>query len=316
MAFDVSVIIPTYNRAALLCRTLDSVLSQSYPVREVIVADDGSQDDTEAMVAAAYPAVRYLSLPNAGAVAARIAGAAHATSSWLCFLDSDDLWLPQVVERHASLLRLAPDVPYSFGNFRVVIDDVWQNRTKFDEAPDGYFDLRRRTVAPGMHVVEEPLYARLLRFQPIFPSAAFIRRDFYDRIGGWDEAVGALLSHDLEFTLRCVKEAPVGVIDEPLVGIRKHSGNRSGAFLQTVIGQIGILRFALEHHHPTAQESEVIREQIRARSADAAHFAFEERDFVLVRQLLETVPLRERSAALHVKWLLTRLRQLSFGRSE
>jgi glycosyltransferase involved in cell wall biosynthesis len=89
-----SVIIPTYNRAALLCTALDSVFAQTFTDYEVIVVDDGSTDGTAAMVASYGGRVRYFQQQNKGPGAARNLGAQHATGEYLAFLDSDDLWFP------------------------------------------------------------------------------------------------------------------------------------------------------------------------------------------------------------------------------
>lgn len=99
---SVAVVIPTYNRSSLLKRAIETARSQTYPVSEIIVVDDGSQDDTPQVVtaiAASDSRVQLIRQTNAGANAARNAGIAKARSSWIAFLDSDDQWLPRKVER-------------------------------------------------------------------------------------------------------------------------------------------------------------------------------------------------------------------------
>ncbi len=96
-----SVVIPTYDRADLVCRAIESVLHQTYPAGEILVVDDGSRDDTRERVQAYGSQVRYTYQENAGAAVARNRGAAEARFPWLAFLDSDDLWLPNYLEHMA-----------------------------------------------------------------------------------------------------------------------------------------------------------------------------------------------------------------------
>jgi glycosyltransferase involved in cell wall biosynthesis len=99
-----SVIIPTYNRASLLCETLDSIFAQTLKDYEVVVVNDGSTDETTAVVASYGNRVRYFQLQNNGPGAARNLGAQHATGEYLAFLDSDDLWFPWTLETYQQLI--------------------------------------------------------------------------------------------------------------------------------------------------------------------------------------------------------------------
>src|ERR1700722_14569573 len=95
---EVSVVIPTYNRADLLPRAIESALAQTRPPAEVVIVDDGSTDDT-ASVVAQYAhrdadRVRLLRVPNGGVARARNAGLAATRSEWIALLDSDDVWAP------------------------------------------------------------------------------------------------------------------------------------------------------------------------------------------------------------------------------
>ncbi len=103
----VSVIIPTFNRAHILGRAITSVLGQTDTDLELIVVDDGSSDDTAALIRKfPDPRLRYVQQPrNLGVSAARNRGIAEARGEWLAFLDSDDLWLPQKLERQFAALK-------------------------------------------------------------------------------------------------------------------------------------------------------------------------------------------------------------------
>src|SRR5262249_25088611 len=109
----VSVIVPTYNRAYCLPRTLDSVLAQTYHHFEVILVDDGSTDRTGDLVARAYghdPRIKYHFQPTQGVAAARTRGLALAGGAYVALLASDDVWLPRKLALQLACFRRCPDV--------------------------------------------------------------------------------------------------------------------------------------------------------------------------------------------------------------
>jgi glycosyltransferase involved in cell wall biosynthesis len=113
----VSIVIPTYNRAALLGRAIRSALSECISGDEVIVADDGSTDESDAVLRGFGDAIRVLRLPNGGAGKARNAGISAAKNEFVAFLDSDDEWFPGKLKLQRDLLRARPDVLFCFSDF-------------------------------------------------------------------------------------------------------------------------------------------------------------------------------------------------------
>ena len=108
----VSVVIPTYNRSALITRALDSVLAQTVKPHEILVVDDGSTDDTASLVRKHYPAVQLIRQKNTGVSAARNAGITAATGEWVALLDSDDAWLPRKLERQVHAVEQRMHLPF------------------------------------------------------------------------------------------------------------------------------------------------------------------------------------------------------------
>jgi hypothetical protein len=102
---SVAAVIPTYNRAAILRRSIESALRQSHPVKEIIVVDDGSTDQTAQVVSQYSSRIHYVVQRNAGGAAARNRGVAMAQSKWIAFLDSDDEWLPHKTEMQLAALE-------------------------------------------------------------------------------------------------------------------------------------------------------------------------------------------------------------------
>jgi glycosyltransferase involved in cell wall biosynthesis len=111
-----SVIIPTYNNAQTLFRAIQSVHLQSFPAHEIIVVDDGSTDETLALVSKFGKDVRFISQVNAGVSAARNKGVECATGEWLAFLDADDEYEPDRLKLHAEWIELEPDLDFLLGD--------------------------------------------------------------------------------------------------------------------------------------------------------------------------------------------------------
>jgi hypothetical protein len=132
-AIRVSVIIPAYNAARSLPRTIDSVLAQTFPPAEIIVVDDGSADDTAAVAEAYGDRVRVIRKANGGPASARNLGAREASGEWLALLDADDQWLSNKLERqlpytrppevglvHSLICQQPMNVP-----LRLTFEDLW-----------------------------------------------------------------------------------------------------------------------------------------------------------------------------------------------
>jgi glycosyltransferase involved in cell wall biosynthesis len=119
----ISVVIPTYNRASLVGKAIDSVLVQTYPAAEIIVVDDGSKDDTRGALAAYGDRIRAIHQVNAGLAGARNTGIEHATSDWVAFLDDDDEYVPQRLERAVEAIRAHPDIQVHTTNTALVSAD-------------------------------------------------------------------------------------------------------------------------------------------------------------------------------------------------
>ena len=196
----VTVIVPTYNRAHLIPRAIRSVLAQTYGDFELLVIDDGSSDDTQAVVAGwSDPRVRYLREPqNAGVGAARNRGLREARGEFIAFLDSDDEWLPDKLSRQVALFRAVPD---AVGLIYTGVESV-------------YADQNQQVASSG---ARGDLYREMLQRNVIHGggSNVMIRREVVATAGFFHEGIPAI--EDYEYWLRITRFFKVEFIGDPLV---------------------------------------------------------------------------------------------------
>jgi glycosyltransferase involved in cell wall biosynthesis len=198
-----TVVIPTYNRCDVVRRALDSIFAQTWQPDEVIVVDDGSTDETGALVQREYPEVIYIRQANAGVSAARNRGIAEASSEWIAFLDSDDEWKPDKLERQLDALRLHPSLHICHTN------EIWiRNGKRVNEG-------KRHAKSGGW------IFERCLPLCAISPSSAILRRALLEEFGGFDESLP--VCEDYDMWLRICSRHPVLFLDERLVV--KHGGH-------------------------------------------------------------------------------------------
>lgn len=202
----VSVIIPVYNRAATIARSIDSVLAQTYQSIELIVVDDGSTDRTVEVIRGYGDCVNLICQPNGGPSSARNTGVAHASGEIVAFLDSDDSWMADKLERQVKLmLRGGSQVPCCICNASLIEDDG-SSKTSFDisgvscKLHEGYW------LNPALIIATRFL---------LFNQVVAIRREAFESIGGFNEDMRLLEDYDLAFRLSLL--GPWGFIGDTLV---------------------------------------------------------------------------------------------------
>lgn len=230
---NVSVVIPTYNRAEHVVGAVESVLGQTRPPGEVIVVDDGSTDETPDLFAGASDPVHYVRQENAGVSAARNRGVDEASGDWIAFLDSDDRWNPEKLERQTAALRLHDRSRWTMANSHVVPTPS-SGPEDGHEAFQAGFPLLERSDRGASHWFSRDLTAEaedvggeslqvyvgdlfpvLLRGNLIQPSGLMVERELFEEVGGFD--VNRRLAEETDFALRVsATGAQAVVVMEPL----------------------------------------------------------------------------------------------------
>lgn len=235
----ISVVIPTYNRASLVSDAIESALRQTVAPTEVIVVDDGSQDETQDVVQRFGRRVRYVLQPNAGVAAARNTGTSHASGEWVAFLDSDDIWEQDKLDLQLAALRNWPDIGWSLTDFTVVDgqgklrgDEPWSPRvfgclldmrTTARELFGKYLARHQMEWIGGdIDVFLGDLFPLLFYGNVGLPSTMMVRRDVFQRSGGFDPSFR--VAEDTEFLHRLSAYSSVAIVCAPLVRYRVAHG--------------------------------------------------------------------------------------------
>ena len=194
---NVSVIIPTYNRKNLLKRALHSASSQTFVPQEIIVVDDGSSDGTKDWVLERFPYVRYIYQDNSGVSSARNAGIKEAKGSWIAFLDSDDEWMPDKLEKQEIAINDSKEAWLCHTNEIWIRNGVRVNQMKKHQKYGG------------------DVFENCLDICRISPSSALIKKEVFEMVGLFDESLKVCEDYDL--WLRITAVLPVIFLDEQLI---------------------------------------------------------------------------------------------------
>jgi len=204
----VSVIIPAYNRAGMICEAIDSVLAQTCPALEIIVVDDGSIDNTEVLLAENYKdKLRYIKQKNSGSASARNNGIRQANGEWIAFLDSDDKWLPEKLALQMDVIKSNPEAKLIFTG---------------TETRDSSLHIKLGMFIPtDKH--RNDAFINILTECYIKTSSVILHRDVFQKIGFFNEELRG--AQDWELFARIVPNFPVDYVPIPCVLYRKHPGS-------------------------------------------------------------------------------------------
>ena len=222
---SISVVIPAFNASKYIVETIRSVLRQTLPADEVLVIDDGSTDNTGAIAVGFGPPVRVIRIPNSKLPAARNRGVKEAKGEWIAFVDADDLWADNKLERQMHELSRHPEA-----------DLCYTGRVLLAGNPDSVELCDIIKVPPAATIAHE-----LLDVNQFPPSCVVIRRSTFLAVGGHD--TGFPYVEDWDLWLRLLK-AGVKFVDcpEPLLQYRVHPGNMTHNAIPLLEGEDRVYR--------------------------------------------------------------------------
>ena len=193
----ISVVIPTYNRIALVERAIDSVLRQSIKPFDIIVVDDGSDDGTSEMIKKKYRSINLVQQQNSGVSAARNNGIKHAKGDWIALLDSDDEWTEKKLENQVNRLIKNPDYHFCHTNEIWIRNGVRVNQKKRHQKYGGY------------------IFDKCLDICRISPSSTLFKKNILEHVGWFDTQLPVCEDYDL--WLRITADYKILFVDELLI---------------------------------------------------------------------------------------------------
>jgi glycosyltransferase involved in cell wall biosynthesis len=305
----VSVVIPTYNRAARVRGAIESVLGQTVTDLEVIVVDDGSSDDTGTVLGESFgDRIRYHAQANQGASVARNRGVQEARGEWIAFLDSDDLWEPEKLEwQFKALEQFGPQCAGCYTDIRFF--NHQETRTMFQMAEESYRHEGTMGVSTdALRLLVRPGGAGMV----VCLSSLLARADVVRKTGGFDPKL--LYSQDSEFMFRLAVLTGLCYVNVPLVRFDRSPAEIRHVGVQSEWNKFefwlrdsqlrleGLLR--LSEGLPT-KVRELIREQLGAVHSGWANWYLETGQYGKAREAVWRAAQLDPTFNVAMKWLLT-----------
>jgi len=222
----ISVIIPTYNSEKFIGDTIRSVLRQTCTDYEIIVIDDGSTDHTGELIGNNFPNVRYFYVPNQGVSKARNYGIQKAKGEYIAFLDADDLWLPEKLEKQLRTFDADPELMLVFTEHRV-----------FDS-----HGIRKAIFSKKERLMKGDIVKNIFLHSRVTTSTVMVRRDVFQEAGYFEENLKA--AEDDNLWMRIALKFKIHLLDEVLVHYRateKSLSRTSGNIFHGVLKNLEII---------------------------------------------------------------------------
>lgn len=223
MAPEVSIIIPTYNRALLLQKAIQSVLDQTFQDFEIIVVDNYSEDNTiEDVKSFKDERIKIINIRNNGIIAkSRNRGLKESRGDYIAFLDSDDMWLPEKLELQVEYLRERPEYHLVYSNTWIINEN----------------GVRKGLFLKSEYFKEGEIFDELVKSNFIPQLTVLMKREVFENIGFLNEDPSLRAVEDYEYWLRVALRYKIGFVKEPLAMYRVHSGGASHTVNGTKLSQ-------------------------------------------------------------------------------
>ena len=271
----VSIIIPTYNREKFIGRALESVLAQTYKDYEIIVIDDGSQDQTRDVVRQYGGNIKYVYQQNGGSSSARNRGIQESTGEYIAFLDSDDIWIPE---------KLAIQVEILDKNKSIGI--VCSRMPIFDK------EGKQIGFKPQEHIGKD-FIALITHWGDLPTSTVMTRRECFDKVGLFDTSLKTI--QDFDMWLRIASRYDIYEYrDKCLARYFRHGVQNTGNWANVLQGILSLQQKIVRNYgHRPDFPHQIYRERIVSHQYWLSRALFKQRNYVKACRHLASVVFKD-----------------------
>ena len=282
---DVSVVIPTFNRPDLLREAIEAELAQSVQPREIIVVDNGTNNDTRVLAEGFGDSIIYVSKPGVGRDSARNIGIRLATSTWVSLLDDDDYHNPAFL---ASVFDVIED-----GRADVVMTDHRpfdaagpRDKTIFQDMPTGYWNgIPQPVASEAWTFVDKFPVQRFLQRNAFEPGQMVVRRDLLLSVGAFDTRFSYPIGEIFDLNCRVLTAGHLAIVWKPLLMYRRHPGNSTVSLFLVNYYKLRTFEFIRDHTAMAPALADAFKIDLPKRRKHVISQAFEQGDFVRMREV-------------------------------
>ncbi|MGD7035839.1 glycosyltransferase family 2 protein [Methylotuvimicrobium buryatense] len=293
----ISVVIPAYNSAAFIADAVRSILNQSQPVDEIVIVDDGSTDNTEQTVASLSGPIVYINQPNQGPSTARNTGIDAAKNDWIAFLDADDQWTPQKIERQLNVLQNSPELVLIAGDMaeidnsnRIITESVLNKHNLLSK----FQALENRPIPNAL--------AELVTKNFIPTGTVLVKKSALIEAGCFNPNIR--FGEDLECWAKIAAKHPIACMPDILM-LRRQHGNNATQLTAPLLNDLARVMTSIRNYAAKDLSLQNIDPDrlVADAYADLGYWHFSEYDLITARQAFSSSLKEKPSKRALLYWL-------------
>jgi glycosyltransferase involved in cell wall biosynthesis len=290
-----SVVVNAYNRESTISDTLISIINQTLKASEIIVVNDGSTDNTEAIIKRFESDVIVHTIKNVGCGASRKFGVDQSKSvnPWIAFCDSDDIWQPDHLEELARVISFCPNASVVATDFHTFGDSEPDGYHHFQKLSDDWRSKHCKDMAEQILQVHSP-YLALLQYNPIFPSSCAVNRKLYNDAGGINPDFSRIQAEDTDIIRRMAMQPTyMALSTKSTLSMRRDGSNMSANQAYNLLGRAIISQSHIDDGYVPAEYQDATNAFIHSSALETCRRLYTHQDsdgFIAAYKLIKHAP--------------------------
>ena len=277
LVMKISAIIPAYNSQDYILDAIKSIQNQTHPVDEIIVIDDGSQDDTQQTVGNLTADIRYIKQENQGPSAARNTGIKIARGDWIAFLDADDQWTKNKIEKQLKVLSRSPDLHLIAGDMQ----EIGINNESITKSVLAKHKLLKKFQDNNSLAIKNAL-AEIVQKNFIPTGTVLVKRCSLIEAGMFNSSIH--FGEDLELWAKIAAHHPITCIPDILMLRRLHGQNATNSTTPMLIDLVSVMQSIRHHTKEILAAQNISADKLVAEAwANLAYWHFVNADYPLAK---------------------------------